>query len=75
MPSYARTCQQTFEHMDIWPDSVDTLSTEAWRDRSGRYWMCTDDKEIFYINYTGSRIADTRWENANYDTLFFYNTR
>lgn len=67
---YAKTCKTTLKK--LWLEPPEEF-TETFFELGNRYFMCTDDKIIFYLSFTGNKIGDDgSAEYNNYDTIELY---
>lgn len=71
---YAKTCKNTLEKLWLDPRYQSTDLDSSRRDLSHRYFMCTDDTDIFYIGFTGSKIWDSISASyQNFNTIEYFN--
>ena len=71
---YAKTCENTLDKLWLNPRHQRTDWDSSRRDLSHRYFMCTDDSDIFYIGFTGSKIWDNKSANyQNFNTIGYFN--
>ena len=58
---YAKTCKNTIKKLWLTPPEV--YNNEFFT-LENRYYMCTDDKQVFYIGFTGNKIGEKKeWKN------------
>ena len=71
---YAKTCENTLKKLWLDPRHQNTSLDSSRRDLSHRYFMCTDDNDIFYIGFTW----DKNWNSQsasyqNFNTIEYFN--
>lgn len=71
---YAKTCEQTIDKFWLNPNLQSTDGDSMRWELSNRIFMCTDNKDIFYVLFTGTKMWDERSATyQNYRTIEYFN--